>query len=479
MKTNKIAAVVLFLILIGAFLVRLYKLDSPIADWHSWRQADTAAVARNFYQEGFNPLLPRGDDMSAIALRQGQNIERYRFVEFPIYPTLVYLGYLINAGVDERIARLINIFFSLGSLIFVYLMAKKYFNLRVALLAAAIYAFLPFNVYFSRVTLPEPSLVFFSLGMLYYLDQWISKPLRKDLFLGITFLALAFLTKPVAGFYLVPLLYSYYQHELKFWPIPKRYLLLLLGLMPFGLWRIWMMQYPEGIPAAGWLLNGNGIRFKPVFWQWIINDRLGREILSVSGTILLMFGLVVKPLIKEGWFLHLLAFGAALYLIVFATGNVQHDYYQYLIIPALAIFVARGWWLLWQGLPILLPRIVTILIALLLLPMMFYSSWNEVKGLYQINNYSAVVAGQQADKVLPKDAIVVAPYGGDTSFLYQINRAGFPFVILPIDQMISIYGVDVYVSTSYDDQTNSVMKRYTVIEQDPRYVIVDLNKPIK
>ena len=39
---------ILFLILFLALILRLYKIDIPLADFHSWRQADTAAVARNF-----------------------------------------------------------------------------------------------------------------------------------------------------------------------------------------------------------------------------------------------------------------------------------------------------------------------------------------------------------------------------------------------------------------------------------------------
>ncbi|KKS90138.1 MAG: hypothetical protein UV66_C0008G0013, partial [Candidatus Woesebacteria bacterium GW2011_GWA1_43_12] len=35
------------LILVLAFVVRLWRIDAPLADWHSWRQSDTAAVARN------------------------------------------------------------------------------------------------------------------------------------------------------------------------------------------------------------------------------------------------------------------------------------------------------------------------------------------------------------------------------------------------------------------------------------------------
>src|SRR3989344_1632903 len=94
------------LILILGFLVRLYKIDSPIADWHSWRQADTAAVTRNFIKEGFNPFLPKYDDASGVAESPIANPNRFRFVEFPFYNIFVYPLYLIF-GVDLRFHRLV------------------------------------------------------------------------------------------------------------------------------------------------------------------------------------------------------------------------------------------------------------------------------------------------------------------------------------------------------------------------------------
>lgn len=470
---------ILFLIIVIGFLVRLYKIDNPIADWHSWRQADTAAVARNFYKEGYNPFIPKYDDMSGVAQLPLLNPNRYRFVEFPIYNSLVYFGYVVNGGVDERIARLTTILISLGSIVFVYLLSRKYFGVFVGLVASLLFAILPFNIFFSRVILPEPTLVFFSLGMLFFVDKWIKEEGKLLYFLSVFFTLCAFLIKPMAAFYLLPLIYSYYQKEKKLWPIPKRYFAWIIpSLLPFIGWRIWISQHPEGIPASNWLLNGNGIRFKPAFWRWIIGDRFGREILSVTGSFLFFLGLVVRPSFKEGWLLHLLALSSFLFLIVFATGNVQHDYYQTLIIPALVIFTARGFVLLIRGFPAFVARIWTIPMGLLFLILTILLGWNEVKGLYQVNNPVIVEAGREADKILPKDAVVVAPYQGDTSFLYQTNRTGFAVVGMPIKDLIDGFKVHYFISTAKDAKTKWVMKKYVTLVDNDRYVIVDLTREL-
>jgi hypothetical protein len=56
----------LILLTVIAIAVRLYKIDSPIADWHSFRQVDTAAVAKLFQKNGIDLLHPKYFDLSNI-----------------------------------------------------------------------------------------------------------------------------------------------------------------------------------------------------------------------------------------------------------------------------------------------------------------------------------------------------------------------------------------------------------------------------
>lgn len=457
--------------------MRLYKINTPIADWHSWRQADTASVARNFYQDGFNPLYPQGIDMSNISEIGKPNPERFRFVEFPIYGTLVYIGYLINGSVNESVARLVSILFSLGSTIFIFLIARQVFGKGVGLFSALIFAILPYNIFYSRVILPEPSLVFFCLGMFYFTNRWIWETKVYLMIFGIVFTMMAFLTKPMAVFYLLPLAYSILKKDgfgaffkLRYW------IFIILSLLPFGLWRWWMSQYPEGIPASSWLLNGNGIRLRPAFFRWIVVDRFDREILSFAGGLLLALGIFRKINNKENYLLHFLFLSCLLYLVVFATGNVQHDYYQIIIVPAICIFVGRGLWLLVSGDSYLLPRLWTIPSGIGILILMIYLTWIQIAGLYQINNPSIVTAGKRADMILPQNAVVIAPYGGDTAFLYQTNRDGFPLINSSIEEMKRNFGVTAFVSVAKDKDTKDVMSKYLILEETPEYVIVDLTQ---
>lgn len=468
----------LILIIFFGFLVRLYKIDSPLADWHSWRQADTAAVTRNFIKLTFNPLFPKYDDMTAISGDPIINPARFRFVEFPIYNIFVYPLYLIF-GIDERFHRLVSILFSLGSTAFIFFIVKRYTSVIAGLISAFCFAFLPFNVFFSRTTLPEPTFVFFALGMIYFVDRWIEGRGFSGRWMvgsaGFIFMAVAFLMKPWAIFFFLPLLYSVYLEgeEKGLW---KRFVIFsALALLPFVLWRLWILQQPEGIPASGWLLNSDGIRFRPAFWWWIISERMGREILGATGMVLFFIGLISRP--KSGnYLLHFWALSSFLFMIIFATGNVRHNYYQILFVPIASIFLSLGFIQLIKGYDLFVPRIWTILLALLFFPLSFYFGFKIVKEFYKVNNPSIVEAGKVADRILPRDAYVLAPYNGDTAFLYQTNRPGFPIEALPIPELVADFGVSYYISTTRDDRTNWVLENFEVLVENPNFVIADLTR---
>ena len=460
----------LCLILIFAFLVRLYKIDSPITDWHSWRQADTAAVTRNFIKQGFNPFLPKFDDISAISEIPISNPLGFRFVEFPVYNIFVYPFYLFF-GVDEKYHRLVSVIFSLGTIIFLYFFTRKYFGKMTAFFSSFIFAFLPFNVYFSRTTLPEPTFVFFSMGMMYFIDSWIWEKKKMWGFWGFIFATVAFLMKPWAIFFYLPLILSAFRKK-----TVKRFLLFsAFAILPFILWRLWILQQPPGIPASSWLFNGDGVRLRPAFWWWIVSERIGREILGAGGLVLFILGLVIKPK-DSNYIMHFWALSIFLYFVIFATGNVRHDYYQILFVPVGSVFTAAGFVALLNGKDLFISRIFTILIGLILFTLTFYFGYKQVKGLYQINNFSMVEAGRRADQILPKDAIVLAPYNGDSAFLYQINRKGFPYVPTSIKELIADYGVKYYISPNYDDRTNWVLRHFYTLEKNPKFVIADLTR---
>lgn len=482
---NKFEWVILLAIVVLAFAARLYKINNPIADWHSWRQADTSSVTRMFAEKGVNFLTPIYQDISNVPSGK-DNPNGYRMVEAPIYNLIHLAVYKLHPqwGIDLA-GRLTSSLISLISLVLLYLIVRKFSGKWTGLIAALLFAVLPFNIYYSRVVLPEPLMIAFTLTFLLAFIYAIpeKKSGRINLFLFFSssvFLALALLVKPYAIFFTLPLFYLVWERGL----ITKKNLLFLtvywvVALLPFILWRINIAKHPEGIPASAWLFNNMGIRFRPAWFRWLFGVRLGDLILGKWGLILLGFGLVAVSKV-EGWVYRLLALGVLIYFSVIAGGNVQHDYYQAITTPAIIILVACG------ITAILKPtagysRVVSFLLVGLSSVLMLFLSWYEIKGYYQINNPSIIEAGQAVDRLTPKDARVIADYQGDTAFLYQTDRFGWPIVETSLTKMVNEMGAGYYVSVNYDDQTNRIMnwKGNEIIEKNPKFVIVKLSAKIQ
>lgn len=476
---------VLVLVVI-AFVLRTYKLDTPLADWHSWRQADTSAVSRGFIGDHkINWLYPTYEDLSSIASGL-PNSRGLRFVEFPIYNAATFVTKnLIPELNTEEAGRVTTALASVLSLVFVFLLCRKLLSRRIAYLSAIVFAVLPYNIFYSRTILPDPTMVMLSLGGVWFALKYLEMGKKKYLILTFVFSASALLVKPYAVFILGVIGYFMLLNLQNKKRIISLSVAGLLAVIPLVLWRNWISQYPEAIPANSWLFNGNGIRFKGAFWYWLFADRIGRLILGFWGLVLFGFG-VMKPIIsrKYGLFPFVLGVLAFSYLAIFATGNVQHDYYQILLIPSLSILVALGLdYLINFGIKGKILAVVSFLF-------MVAFGWYFVKDYYNINHPEIVEAGRAFEKIASNysKATVIAPYQGDTAFLYQTTHKGWPIMEGSIEDMIK-KGADYYVSVNYDQLTKDLIKqswvasdlrtftadkRYKLIEATNAYVIIQL-----
>src|SRR3989344_3437513 len=472
---KKITLFLFFVILVASFFVRLYRINNPVADWHSSRQVDTAAVTRNFVKDGIDLLHPRFDDLSNIASRL-DNPQGYRFVEFPLYNAIVAVSFnAFGTFSIEAWGRLINIIASLGTLTFLFLLVKKYLGVRIGLLAAFFFGFLPFNIYYSRTILPDTSMVMAILGGTYFFDTWLAKTTRWHFYvLAIIFTAAAFLLKPYALFFTLPMVYLAYQKWGRQFIIKwELWLFAIIALLPFVLWRNWITQFPEGIPYSAWLFNEGNIRFKGAFFQWILADRVGRLILGYWGVALLVLGIVRKRGKKEGLFFDTFLASSLLYLFVIARGNVQHDYYQILIIPILSVFLAKGADFLLAVPKEYFSRVASYTLFIITVFFMFSFGWYHVRDYFNINNPAIITAGRVVDSLTPKDAKVVAPYGGDTAFLYQTNRQGWASFTYSVPELIE-RGATHAVILATDGDGKELVKDYPVVFQADEFFLVEL-----
>ncbi|KKR68849.1 MAG: Glycosyl transferase family protein [Microgenomates group bacterium GW2011_GWA2_40_6] len=438
----------LFLSLSIGLLLRLYHLSAPVADWHSYRQVDTASVTKNFSNFGVNLLIPTyhnlSPDQSGLDNPQG-----LRMVEFPLYNLMSWFTIKLTGLSVDTASRLTSIVLSLFSslfiFIFVYSLTSKF---APAFLAMLSFLLLPFNIYYSRTILPENAAVFF---MTLSLVLFRFHPILSSIFLSLSALCKPFtllLTLPIYIF-----LFFRFKKTRNINRLLKIIVFSLISLVPLFLWRHWIQAFPEGIPASAWLLNfsdkrifpewyrGYHIDFlnqililRPYWWRWLILERISLLILGAFGLIPVTLGL----------------------------------FYQKFNINVINFLGFIG---------ITLPKkFLSLCLMLIISAFSLFFSAEKILPYYQINRPEIVSAGKKVDELTPKNSIIIAPYLGDTALLYQTNRPGFPIEIYDIAKTKKLFpNRPLYlVSVNFDSYTNQLIKLYPTLYRGDQFIILDL-----
>ncbi|MDA1079304.1 MAG: glycosyltransferase family 39 protein [bacterium] len=473
MKHNKL----LLSIVVLALCLRLFYISDPILEWHSFRQADTASVTYEYVLNGIDLLHPRYHDLSNIASGK-DNLEGYRMVEFPwIHAVIAWLLRTIPQLSLVVVSRLFTVVFSLSTLVSIYFFTKLFSGKTTAILAATTFAVLPYSVFYSRVILPDPVMLALSTASVTFFAYWLEKKRWWQYAASFVLLGLAAVTKPFALFlapvYAALLLTVFIAKKLKASQVVWS-LVLPASLIPLWLWRDWITQFPSGIPASDWLyngmINGKAPRFQPVWFRWLAYERLIKLILGYFGTI---FFLPIVLHWKKLQTKEVLVYGSwwvsiAAYFTVIARGNIQHDYYQILALPIICITIAKGAVLLSTK----VPKVVVIGIYAL----MVILSFTQVKEYYKINHWEYQRLGQRAQDLIPPDSLVIATAFGDTSFLFQTKRRGWP-IGFEIEKKRAL-GAQYYITTSYDDEARMLETQYETVEKTAEHLIFNLQKPL-
>lgn len=480
---RKVDFLLIGIIILLAFIFRLYKINNPLADHHSWRQADTASVARNFVKEDFNLLFPKYDDLSNI--QSGKyNPQGYRFVEFPLYNAVFALLYQSFPFFSLEIyGRLVTIFFSLIIIVIIYYLVFKEEGRVAAFFSSFIFSIMPFFVFYSRTILPETtavSLVFLSLLTLYLYKE--SYPFFLSFLyylLSIIFFSFSLLIKPTTIFFSLPLIYLFYKKfRLNFLKKITFYLFFFFSFIPLILWRVWINRFPEGVPAYEWLFFSvntpeglKNIFFKPAFFRWIFKERIASLILGDYLVVFLIIGLLKKP--RTSFLFFWIAISSLIYLFLFQGGNIQHDYYQILILPTLAIFSGIGIQFLLSKSNLkrfthIFLNIVTILILILL---SFFFSFYEVKNFYSYSKDLVTIA-QIIKTLVKEEEKIITDTAGDTTLLYLSERKGYPAVTEDLESLKKRGGK--YFVTFNNQLANQLRKKYQLIFESNKVYILKL-----
>lgn len=99
----------------------------------------------------------------------------------PLYPIFLSAIYFITGGVHLNAIRIIQIIFSLGIIIILYLLGKSLFDKRIGILASFIFAVYPSFIFFTHLLLTEVLFTFFLILFVYFFLNFLkTETIREE-----------------------------------------------------------------------------------------------------------------------------------------------------------------------------------------------------------------------------------------------------------------------------------------------------------
>jgi len=161
------------------------------------------------------------------------------------------------------------------------------------------------------------------------------------------------------------------------------------------------------------------------------------------------------------------------YVFTFQGGNLQHAYYQTLILPALAIFAGIGIETLVNQQKLFINYFFSGILIIGILALSWFFSYYTVRNYYSYSQDLISIAKIVKSLTLPDDKIVTDTIG-DTTLLYLADRKGYP---APIQEfpILKEKGMKYFVTMQSDVKTSMKKeKKYHLIFENEKFAIFEL-----
>jgi Dolichyl-phosphate-mannose-protein mannosyltransferase len=344
----------LLLILLVAAGLRLQYITAPLLDAHRWRQVDTAAVARAFYEGPMNPLKPEANWGGAHG---------YVESEFPLLSLVVSILYKLF-GVSETWGRLVVVVFSLATVALVYMLARDLIDHPAGLAAAFLVAVSPGAVFYGRAFMPDTLMVCFSVGAILGFYRYLTLGSHRALLAGSAALALAVLVKLPAAIVAAPLVVMVWKQQR--WAALRDRRLMAALVVPAVLSVAWYWHayqlfretgltfgvfgttktYPPDVAPGPWITAFSKWSSWDLLTSWSFYETLISRLwllhltppgLALAAIGILLLRRVPGRVIVDSWFLAMLMF-----MLAAGYGQMGHDYYQLPLVAICAFYFAAA-----------------------------------------------------------------------------------------------------------------------------------------
>lgn len=411
-------ALMIFLALVigGGIAVRLIGITQPFVDLCSWREADVAMIAENFFHGGYDILHPRinwsADTTGVVG------------TEFPLVPAAAAVLYR-PFGVQEWIGRVIPLLFFAVSIPFFYLLLRRIVSAEAAAAGLAAYCFAPLGIMMSRSFMPDAPALACSVIGLYCFMLWSESGRNADLMRSAAMVSLAILVKAPYAIVLAPIAYVAVR-KLGLMQVARSKALwgfTLVVLIPPAAWYMHALLIPTATPVLGGevhFFGEQGVGFA----SW---DNLSRiavrnfsRYLTPWLAVPALAGLFLPPKTAPyRWLFHWWLLAALAFVLVDGPGNAEHAWYQ---LPFVAIFAGLAASALdFSARRYALPA------GLVLVCGLSWFSYRVLHTDYRLSAPGCVPAGKTVDAVAPAGALALIADGGDPTCLYYTRRKGWHF----------------------------------------------------
>lgn len=431
MKSNFFSKILIstFIFIISLFFIG-QNLDKPFWGEHDWNGVRYGNIARNYLRYGLINLK------FAQIENSGPVAEKYEYFTHypPLLPILISLSYRL-VGISEWSTRLIPLLATSGTIVLIFLIGNKLWDLKTGILASSIAMVIPITLYFGKTPVHESLVVFFVLAaFLAYLYK------RKKLFI---YTSIFGCLTTWAGFFLIPAMIlvkiltknESFKSYLYYLSIPIALFIIYLGIIYlqtgslFGGDLIGVFLQRSSLLSEVQPMDFNIISYLLKIRVWLFTLYSPLLVLIVLSWLVL---LIKNKFSSSDLDLLIIGLFGVIYIIIFPNAVFIHNYLIMYLLPFFALAGSRMIWFLtklgfMKNISLFLP--VILIVAIISETKSFLDALNKSQG-----DKLAVLVGEAINQQTKfTDTVLVSPpeyqysadkflkFYGDRKLIYSNN----------------------------------------------------------